>query len=72
MLAHLHLSEQPAAIIEAAQTQYDRPDGFDEQLLGQFTGIEIMRRLIGLAQLPLSLSLEKKVGLLAMAAGMLG
>ena len=68
LLAHLHLSEQPAATIEAAQSRYDRPDGFDETLLQQFTGIEIMRRLIGLAQLPLSLSLEKKVALLAIAA----
>ncbi len=71
MIAHLHLSEQPANILEAVQTQYDRPDGFDEHLLRQFTGIEIMRRLIGLAQLPLSLSLEKKVELLAMAQKLL-
>lgn len=71
MLAHLHLSEQPASVIVAAQTQYDRPGGFDEQLLRQFTGIEIMRRLIGLAQLPLSLSLAKKVALLAMAEELL-
>ncbi len=71
MLAHLHLSEQPASVIEAAQSQYDRPDGFDESLLRQFTGIEIMRRLIGLAQLPLSLSLEKKVELLATAEKLL-
>ncbi|MCY7356465.1 MAG: phosphotransferase [Rudanella sp.] len=71
MLAHLHLSEQPVSIMEAAQTHYDRPEGFDEQLLRQFTGIEIMRRLIGLAQLPLSLSLKKKVELLALAEGML-
>lgn len=71
MLAHLNLSEQPASVIEAAQTQYDRPDGFDESLLRQFTGIEIMRRLIGLAQLPLSLSLEKKVALLTMAENLL-
>ena len=67
LLAHLHLSEQPATTIEAAQSCYDRPDGFDETLLQQFTGIEILRRLIGLAQLPLSLSLEKKVALLAIA-----
>lgn len=71
MLAHLHLSEQPESMIEAAQSGYDRPDGFDETLLRQFTGVEIMRRLIGLAQLPLSLSLEKKVALLERAAGML-
>lgn len=67
MLAHLHLSEQPDAVIEAAQALYEKPVGFDDQLLWQFVGVEIMRRLIGLAQLPLSLSLEKKVALLKKA-----
>jgi 5-methylthioribose kinase len=37
------------------------------QLVDQFTGVEIMRRLIGLAQLPLSLSLLDKEELLEMA-----
>jgi 5-methylthioribose kinase len=36
----------------------------DVQLLSQFTGIEILRRLIGLAQLPLERSLEEKERLL--------
>ncbi len=71
MLAHLHLSEQPEAVIEAAKALYERPAGFDEQLLHQFTGVEIMRRLIGLAQLSLSLSLEKKVDLLKKAERLL-
>jgi len=71
MVAHLHLSEQPDSIIEAAQTQYNRSPGFDEQLLRKFTGVEMIRRLIGLAQLPLSLSLKKKVELLALAERML-
>lgn len=67
MLAHLHLSEQPETVVEGAKTLYERPAGFDEQLLRQFTGVEIMRRLIGLAQLPVSLSLEKKIDLLKKA-----
>ncbi|WP_019990703.1 phosphotransferase [Rudanella lutea] len=71
MLAHLHMSEQPTQQIEAVLAQYARPDGFDESLLRQFTGVEIMRRLIGLAQLPLSLSLETKVALLDRAAHLL-
>ncbi|KAB7730448.1 phosphotransferase [Rudanella paleaurantiibacter] len=71
MLAHLHMSEQPTSQIDAVLAQYARPDGFDENLLRQFTGVEIMRRLIGLAQLPLSLSLETKVALLDRAAHLL-
>ena len=60
MLAHLHLAQQPEAIHEQVRAGYVRPAGFDEELLRQFTGIEIMRRLIGLAQLPLPLSLPEK------------
>ena len=60
MLAHLHLAQQPEAIHEQVRVGYVRPAGFDEDLLRQFTGIEIMRRLIGLAQLPLPLSLPEK------------
>ncbi|TAE32864.1 MAG: aminoglycoside phosphotransferase [Cytophagales bacterium] len=72
MLAHLYLSQQPDSLIQTVLTNYDRPTGFDETLLHQFTGVEILRRLIGLAQLPMSLSLKKKMALLEKAAGMLG
>lgn len=72
MLAHLHMARQPAVVLTQALAQYERPDGFDEHLLRQFTGVEIMRRLIGLAQLPLSLSLHEKETLLAKAAQMIG
>lgn len=37
---------------------------FDIRLMSRFTGVEIMRRLIGVAQLPLELSLEQKAALL--------
>jgi 5-methylthioribose kinase len=40
------------------------PKKVDVQLLSQFTGIEILRRLIGLAQLPLERSIEEKERLL--------
>lgn len=71
MLAHLHMARQPETVLAQVITEYDRPDGFDENLLRQFTGVEIMRRLIGLAQLPLSLSLAEKEALLAKAAQMI-
>ena len=64
MQAHLMMAQQPASIRDMVTANYERPVGFDETLLRRFTGVEIMRRLIGLAQLPLSLSLEQKRTLL--------
>ncbi|MEZ0608740.1 phosphotransferase [Fibrella sp. WM1] len=66
MLAHMHMARQGADLIRLVRTGYVRHEGFDERLLNQFTGIEILRRLIGLAQLPLTLSLGEKVALLAL------
>ena len=67
MLAHLHLAQQPEAIHQQLLAGYVRHGGFDDQLLRQFTGIELLRRLIGLAQLPVSLSLDEKSELLQLA-----
>lgn len=64
LIAHLKMSEQSNEIIEAAIRNYEKADDFDEKLFNQFIGVEIMRRIIGLAQLPLTLSLEKRVTLL--------
>jgi len=41
---------------------------FNKALLAHFTGIEILRRLIGIAQLPLKLTLLEKKELLERAA----
>ncbi len=60
MKAHLIMAQQPAEVMEAINIMYTKSNDFDEQLLDKFTGIEIMRRLIGLAQLPLSLTLAEK------------
>ncbi len=70
MLAHLHMAQQPETVHQQVEAGYVRHNGFDEQLLRQFTGIEIMRRLIGLAQLPLSLSLDEKARLMHLAEGL--
>ena len=67
MLAHLHMAQQPDSIHQQVLAGYVRHNGFDDHLLRQFTGIEIARRLIGLAQLPLSLSLEEKSRLMQLA-----
>lgn len=64
LIAHLKMSEQSQETIEMAFVHYEKPTDFNEKLLNQFIGIEIMRRIIGLAQLPLTLSLEKRIELL--------
>ena len=71
MIAHLMMAEQPPTVLKAVMGHYEKPEGFDEQLRRRFTGVEIMRRLIGLAQLPLSLSMETKRDLLEEAHSLL-
>ena len=64
MIAHCYLSEQPEEIIELIIKSYQKNEDFDLDLMNQFAGIEIMRRLLGLAQLPLTCNLETKKQLL--------
>lgn len=63
LCAHLKLSNQPKELETALITRYASP--LDPILCDRFKGIEIMRRLIGVAQLPLNISLEAKAALLA-------
>jgi 5-methylthioribose kinase len=67
MLAHLVMAQQGKSILKKAWKLYQAPANFDLKLLSAFTGIEIMRRLIGIAQLPLSLSISAKINLMAKA-----
>jgi 5-methylthioribose kinase len=62
MLGHCVLASQPARVI--AQIENAVPHGYDVGVVRQFAGIEIMRRLLGVAQLPLPASLETKRRLL--------
>ncbi len=71
ILAHTYMAELGEEVRQSIHTHYQAPEGFDTSLTQQLTGVEIMRRLIGLAQLPLSLDLEKKTHLLAMARHMI-
>lgn len=64
LIAHLKMSEQSQEIIDLAISNYEKADDFNEKLFNQFIGVEIMRRIIGLAQLPLTLSLDKRINLL--------
>lgn len=71
MLAHMKMSQHTQADIEQVLRLYESPAGFQEELLWAYTGVEVMRRIIGLAQLPLSLSLEEKRQLLDESAGLI-
>jgi 5-methylthioribose kinase len=64
-LAHLDLSAQAEDLSTQVQKHYILP--VDWSLVQQYRGVEILRRLIGIAQLPVSLSLDTKKTLLARA-----
>ena len=60
MLAHLKMAEQPEATVKKALNIYKDLSSIDEELCRKFMAIEILRRILGLAQLPLSLDLEER------------
>jgi 5-methylthioribose kinase len=60
VLAHLLLSDQPRPMHEKVFAYYQNNTALDKKLVYNFAGVEIMRRLIGVAQLPLHNELEKK------------
>ena len=66
-VAHLVMAQQEEELIEKILDIYEKSVSFDKSLLFRFAGIEILRRLIGIAQLPLSLSLLEKKTLLKQA-----
>lgn len=66
-LAHLFLAGQPASLRVRWIEAYRPPPNFDQALVFQLAGVEILRRLIGYAQLPLGCGLEKKRSLLQLA-----
>jgi 5-methylthioribose kinase len=70
MLGHLHLAGQPGDTCEALVSQYVERAGVDAAASIQakrFAGVEIMRRLIGVAQLPLDCGIERKGELLRLS-----
>ncbi len=64
MLAHLKMADQPEATVKKALNIYRELSSIDEELCRKFMAIEILRRILGLAQLPLSLDLEERKALL--------
>ncbi len=70
-LAHLKMANQPEATIEKALNVYKNLNPIDESLCQQFMAVEILRRILGLAQLPLSLDLSKRKKILEEARDIL-
>lgn len=69
MAAHLIIATHDFSYLEKIKNLYPSP--LEIQLLKKIAGIEIMRRLIGLAQLPLSRTLEEKRQLLMISKNMI-
>jgi 5-methylthioribose kinase len=64
LLAHLAMANQPEKRVAQFLERYQAPPGFDQGLMLQLAGVEIVRRLIGFAQLPLDCDLKGKADLL--------
>lgn len=69
MVAHLVMCGEDAGRIDAIE-RAAAADRIDRRLARRFAGVEIMRRLIGVAQLPLEASLGRKQELLDQARQM--
>lgn len=63
-VAHLKIAQQPDSLMKDLFVYYHFDSRFDGTLFSKFTGIEIIRRIIGLAQLPLDLGLGERLTLL--------
>jgi len=64
MIAHLKMADQSEEIIQKALKTYQQTTSLNQNLLRKFTAVEILRRILGLAQLPLEIGLEKRKALL--------
>ncbi len=67
LLAHLFLGAQPIELWLDFRAQYAAPPGFEDLLVHQIAGVEIMRRLIGYAQLPLIWGFQARLALLKLS-----
>lgn len=67
MIAHLLLAKQPRSFVFKIFAHYKQINSFDVRLAFQFAGVEIMRRLLGVAQLPIKYNLQDKRKLLELS-----
>ncbi|WP_317129924.1 phosphotransferase [Psychroflexus aestuariivivens] len=70
-LAHLKMADQPNEIVEKALKFYKDKHALENSLCMQFMAVEILRRILGLAQLPLSIDLKNRKDLLEEARTLL-
>lgn len=70
-IAHLKMADQPEDLIIKALQRYRTKAELDERLRKKFTATEILRRILGLAQLPLEIDLEKRKELMEEAKSIL-
>jgi 5-methylthioribose kinase len=68
-VAHLWLGQQPAAVRRDFLDRYaaSAPAGYDERRVCGMAGVELMRRLLGYAQLPLAADLALRRGWLELS-----
>lgn len=71
LCAHLMMSNTSPQTIFQLKAMYMAEKKLDLDLLDQYTGVEILRRLIGLAQLQLTLSLSEKKNLMDYARNLI-
>ncbi|MEM7571889.1 MAG: phosphotransferase [Bacteroidota bacterium] len=71
LLAHLHFSRATEEQIALVWEHYEVPATFSRELSLKFAGVELIRRLIGLAQLPLDADLAQRVAWLELGRKML-
>ncbi len=71
MVAHLTFCHYDQAELTNVFRSYVTPPGFDYGLTMRFAAIEIIRRLLGVAQLPLHATTEQKIGWLNTARSLL-
>jgi len=70
-VAHLKMADQSEELIQSAIKHYQLKAELNEDKMNQFCAIEILRRIMGLAQLPLEIELEKRKELLEAAASLI-
>lgn len=66
-IAHLFMAGYDSSEIKALLQLYEAPRSFDFGVADQFAGMEIMRRLVGVAQLPLAIDIASKKALLRLS-----
>jgi 5-methylthioribose kinase len=62
--AHLFLSNTPIELIRSALDRFHKTSDFNDNIFAGYLGTEILRRLLGLAQVPVEMDLGQKAQLI--------